>query len=285
MLACSTCNAALAIALPSGLSTTATEGICHSYRENLALAHSQNCPFKIDGEEFLRLQNHGDDDLIPAYMTSVLPQDSVELIETPSPSFLLRQRVKKLEQRCPPSFEYPKLETPFESDGSIDVFKTISSSCLATTESVAMLVVLGWEPTGQTTKDSGPIVSLGCRLCYSWMELKLSQVTERAQANSEDSNIDEDRPAKKTRLSRYCNPLDAHRHYCPYVCGFPERLSSPKNPFWKTIVVRLQKEDKDTQSEQTRDMDLSLSGGDESADRIQRILRAAISRKTVDLSN
>jgi hypothetical protein len=285
MLACSACNAALAITLPSGLCTKLTEKLCHAFRENLALAHNQNCPFKIDGEQFLRLQNQVGDDVIPAYMTSVLPQDCVELMEQPFPSSLLRQRVKKLEQRRPPSYVYPKLEFSGDISDENDAVENIASSRLETTESIGILAILGWEPTGQQTKDSAPVVSLGCRLCYSWMELKLAKDNESSQSNNEHSIIGEDRPSKKTKLSRYCNPLDAHRHYCPYVCGFPESLSAPKQPIWKTLVSRLQKEDKGAQGAETQEKDLSMTDCDESADRIQKILRDAIARKRIDLSS
>eukprot|EP00980_Cylindrotheca_fusiformis_P021439 scaffold8301_cov184-Cylindrotheca_fusiformis.AAC.7 len=283
MLACSTCNAALAITLPSGLSTKVMERICDSYREKLALAHKQNCPFKIDGEQFLRLQNRNGEDLIPPYLASVLPQDCVELLEKPFPSALLLERIKQLDEHCPPTYEYPKLEVSGCQPDETDSIKEMAATRLATSESVGILVILGWRPTDQKTLESAPSVALGCRLCYSWMDLKL--VKKSSDKQSEVATLEETRPSKKSKLSRYCNPFEAHRHYCPYVCGFPERLSSPKKPIWKTLVSRLQQEDTISQQVALDLNDQSISGGDDSADRIQKILRAAIARKKIDLSS
>jgi hypothetical protein len=134
-------------------------------------------------------------------------------------------------------------------------------------ESVVALAVFGWTPIQRLmadNDDSVPTVTLGCPLCLSVMELTLkkmaSQVGEGVRSdghhNVEDEKDHEDKEmqhmttttaTKRLRLlSRYCNPLDAHRHYCPYKSGFPNTSMDRPTPVWQIITNRLQKEEKET---------------------------------------
>lgn len=278
MLTCSFCNSALAITLLSSLSTKASEKVCNAYREKLVLAHDPNCPFKIEGEQFLRESQQNRHIIIPVYMASVLPQEVVKLVEHPVPRSLLRLRVQQLESKCPTSWTFPKLQISNEITDvstSAEEDDPIKSACqlLETTQTPAILSILGWEHTSNKEDETGrPVVCLGCRLCYSWMELTLEE------ADSSPTN-DDKQPEKRRKLAspRYRNPLQAHRHYCPIICGFPESLFAEKKPLWKSILSRLLQQQKV----------VNETGGPEdyTVDKIQQILRSAIAPKRIDLTS
>jgi hypothetical protein len=279
MLVCSFCNSALAIELISSLSTKTADKLCNLYREKLALAHCSNCPFKIEGEQFLRLQKTEEKSVVPTAMVSVLPQDCVELMDHPFPRPLLRKRVELLESKCPSSWVYPKLQistdlTEYSNEENNDPLKK-ACQILETTETPAVLSILGWEPADVKEDETGtPTVSLNCHLCFSWMELTLEK-----EEFSENLHATEAQPEKRRKLvssPRYRNPLESHRHYCPYKCGFPNSLFAEKKPVWKSVLSRLK-------VEKTR-QDISFDSG-YTVDKIQQLLRAAIAPKRIDLAS
>ncbi|CAJ1900056.1 unnamed protein product [Cylindrotheca closterium] len=249
LLVCSSCHAALAIALHPGLSPDSKEKICNVYREKLATYHKSNCPFKVEGKEFLlNHQKEEEEEGIPSYIVDVFPRKSVELVEHPRPSTLLQSRAKQLEERCPAGYKFPKLEVPESERKQVDSPHISLAAQLKTNESAAMLALLGWEPIVEENKKPTDVESplpliLGCRFCYSRMELTLEKELEQEQQVEQEEATTKSPPAKKAKLSsRHSAPLDAHRHYCPLVCGFPTRFFGPKKAMWKAIVSRLHQE-------------------------------------------
>mmetsp|Transcript_3361 Transcript_3361/g.5329 ORF Transcript_3361/g.5329 Transcript_3361/m.5329 type:complete len:172 (+) Transcript_3361:1-516(+) len=162
-----------------------------------------------------------------------------------------------------------------------------------------------------------PVVCLGCPLCLSSMELELgcrttattdaSSTAEAGEQQQHHQQEDQNRPAKRLRrLSKYCNPLDAHRHYCPYKCGFPNSVTDTPKPVWKVILERVcrEKDPSDNVGDATRSQQVNegtttenaedhYDDDDEAAseavmdsciDKVRQILRAGLAPKTVDLS-
>lgn len=297
MLACASCDAALAITLLSDFSVSTVEKICNAYRQQLATAHEKDCPFRLDAEQFLRLEET-QQGIVPTQIMSVLPQEFVELMEKPSPSTLLRQRVQQLEKVCPSSpsstWVYPSLEISEEirkyrlnDDDTREGTELISaiSGLLGTDDSSMLtLAILGWTPIDaptETDPDSGArIVSLGCPMCLSLMELTLKQKENESQ---DAAAVGDRAPKRLKKLARFCNPHDAHRHYCPFKCGFPKTLSGRETPLWQVLLSRLhrEKESKETVHDVEKDTAEDL---DQSVDRIRKILRSAIVPKKVDLT-
>jgi hypothetical protein len=222
--------------------------------------------------------------VVPSYMTSVLPEESIQVMEHPAPSGLLRQRTKKIIDILPDShWKYPKLQIPSE----IQQFISSCSPCdrkdfcgLGTDdESVLALTLLGWKPIDKITTDSTPVISLGCSLCFSIMELIIEH---NLSSENYKENENGDRHTKRQKRSRSCDPLDTHRHYCPYKCGFPRLPGDPPRPVWRIIFQRLRRE-----KEKNADADIVVAEQvwDQSIDRIRQILRAGLVPKTVDLSS
>lgn len=303
MLVCLSCRQALAIALHSSLSAKSTGALCDAYRQQLATTHKQDCPFRLDAQQFLRLEEEGKDSktkvVVPAYMVSVLPEDCVEIMEHPAPIEVLKSRVKKLEnvwEAGEARWKYPKLEISQEirdyrlnNDDTADGLTLINnlSDLLGTKdESVLTLAILGWIPidhTTETSTSSVPVVTLGCPICLSLMELRLEQATSNLhpRENEDDSG---DPPNKKQRkLAMFCNPYDAHRHYCPYKCGFPKAVSTHELAVWKVILSRLHDDNKDKGPPENL-AEEAATGWDESYEKIRTILRSGIAPKRVDLT-
>ena len=240
----------------------------------MSSAHLKNCPFQIEGEQLLSLQSQKarENTVVPTYMTTVLPSDFVELMEKLSPVPILRQRVLEFESKCPASLSFPKLEIPAEIAA---LFQNIPN-LLETTESIAILSILGWKPDGGS--NSG--MMLHCPLCLSCRELTLerdnasSQNDESSITTGEADTAEDNRPGKRQKTTQAFKPLDAHRHYCPYVCGFPESLSEPKVPLWRDLLSRLNK----------TPVEITTTDPEHSFDKIHEILRSAVAPNIVDLS-
>jgi hypothetical protein len=113
------------------------------------------------------------------------------------------------------------------------------------------------------------------------MELTL----EKRDESSESKEDTEAEPLSKKRkkLAMFCNPHEAHRHYCPYKSGFPKTISAHETPIWKTLLSRLhrEKEPKEAPLESGAGM---AADSDKSYDKIRKILWSAIAPKRVDLS-
>ena len=297
MLSCPSCNQALAIALHSNLSFKATESLCRAYRQKLATAHEPDCPFRLDAEQFLRLDASSTATL-PTYMFQVLPAECAELLERPPPTTILKKRVQLLSEVLQNDWKYPCLDAAqelkdYRLNGEDDrdglaLIQGASEQLASEDVSILTLAILGWIPikdgTSNATLDaSSPVASLGCPLCFSFMELTLEKKSEATAAVSTQDDAATPPTKKQRRLAMFCNPHDAHRHYCPYRCGFPKTVSDTDDAVWKTLLSRLYKEQR--VSEQGTPSDTAnLENPDQSYDRIRKILWSAIVPKKVDLT-
>ena len=124
------------------------------------------------------------------------------------------------------------------------------------TTKVLALVILGWLPVqkngdGDDDDDNDDDASHNCQLecliCWS----RYSPILPRAAESSESlsaataTTAASPRPTKRARTTQQLDALQAHRHYCPFVCGFPrakDNTNSNKNtikPLWQSLLQRL----------------------------------------------
>jgi len=295
MLVCTSCSSALAITLNSKLSANTYDKLCQAYRNKIVSCHAPSCAFRLSSTEELRSfeateeeVDDGDSEIltVPAYMSQVLPEDSVRLMEHPRPSTILKQSAKKISdtirsislnatlggQTSSFSWVLPKLQIPIfiqQMNSSSELTKKLGCD----NESILALSLLGWSPLPNMHLDnSAPFVSFGCPCCLSIMDVRLEQ-----------STADETSPTKRQRLSsRNKNPLEAHRHYCPYKVGFPEKAAHT-NPLWKTILERLCEENETVENAEKISTDVDAKVTDDSVNNVRRILRAGIAPRTFDL--
>lgn len=376
MLECTGCGAVLAITLNTKLSNQSYEKLCNAYRDRIVSCHNPTCRFRLTNQEFQRIltatakvdhntlntatnstttmtRNNMMYVVVPPYMASVLPEESVRLLGHPQPSTILRNRVKQLIDILHPSkttttargtfWRYPKLVIPTEIQQLVTNYSVVTTKLFGLDddnishnsyyhmgshhrrESIAALAILGWTPIERLMVDSVPTVTLGCPLCLSVMELRLKIERQEGPLHGEgdheedDDDDDDENDARQhttkrlRQLSRYCNPLDAHRHYCPYKSGFPTTSMDRPTPVWQVITHRLQQEEatmpqpaghfgnrKDaggghlqtpmattTTTTTTHDDDNEgiIAGSllDASIDRVRKILQAGIAPREVDL--
>lgn len=142
---------------------------------------------------------------------------------------------------------------------------------------LALLTLLGWyynhpEPTNEKandkTKASLPLHVVACPLCRATWDMSPPQTATEEEEEEEDASgtttpsqhdpNGTEAPGKRRRVSeagmstittvRSKNALTAHRHYCPYVSGFPRALSLSTSstsactmtpPLWKTLVDQI----------------------------------------------
>ena len=324
MLVCSSCSSALAITLNSKLSTNSYEKLCTAYRDRIVSNHDSKCPFRLSTEQFHYLENveeekTGKDEneenknvdtsttttstienyensrlIIPVFMGQVLPEETMRLMEHPTPSSIIRQHAKKLSDvtttiteaettSSSPSWRYPKLHIPTQFEQMYSSTTELAKFLGCDDESILTLSLLGWQKVD--VNDSDRVVTMGCPLCLSIIDLQL----ERQRIENDvcvvvaDDNDVMASPKKRQRTtsSRYLNPLDAHRHYCPYKVGFPKK-STDKNPVWKIILERINKEYQCRQIHCTTTIHETSSDVvadevlDESITNVRRILRTGI---------
>jgi C3HC zinc finger-like len=178
------------------------------------------------------------------------------------------------------SFQLPKRENLVaETGGSQEKWNMITEArkIIGTDNNMTTaLALFGWIPvsaaedeaanTAESSKQGlpehggsllTPVVSVGCPICFAWMDIQLTKtdapeptiiiVDASSSAEAEDTGQEEGRPTisdRKRRRTRdkYPNPLEGHRHYCPWVCGFPTQYAATTDdevPVWKTVATRL----------------------------------------------
>lgn len=250
---------------------------------------------------------------VPVYMGQVLPEDSIRLMEYPKPSMLLKQKGEKLiaairsatnstttdkdaagaENDAPTTWGYPRLQIPSkirQMDSNSELTKMLGFDDI----SILALSLLGWNPIPNTrvkVDESMPTVSLGCPLCLSIIKLDPEQHQQKeGKGTEEDGGASEsDRLTKRQRMScRNFNPLEAHRHYCPYKVGFPKKCTGTV-PLWKIILERLHKECQDDDiknctvvREEAKCVPIGVF--DKAVEKVRRILHAGIAPKEIDLN-
>jgi hypothetical protein len=360
MLSCVSCESALAILPIPSLSTTVMEKLCQAYRKKIVTHHQEDCPFGWQQSQWERLQEQEGQIsstrtvfVVPPYMASVIPATSVQLMEHPTPSKLVKERIQDIQQALLqlPSptastmttatktamWKFPRLlqDVPTEILQCFDSISTNHSmkSLLAMDSDeddqsmiIFSLVILGWIPITPQKKRTihswrSPMVfSLGCPLCLARIELELDPTTFTNTNTRTGYHHINAKPTKRPRIQqqlqlqlqqqhqqqqRHCDnnnthPLDAHRYYCPYRCGFPvSLLTTPSStPVWKRILDRLcqeqEKKKQDTITAVTTSTtmmtptptiltDEKEKSMDQSIDKVRRILRAGILQTTVDI--
>ena len=189
--------------------------------------------------------------VLPTAFASIFPQEEVELLEHSSPAEILRARVAAIQgiawqDQCEPTCIFSELDIPhelhtllFSQDGqSRSLLDHIAESGVLGTNQTYMvgLAVLGWRPTrtdGDLTGHTGQLaVSLHCPLCLADMEFSLIRAGEEV-CPSDLRNM-------QKKHARHCNPYDAHRYYCPFICGFPSTLTTMGTPLWKALLTKIE---------------------------------------------
>jgi len=292
MLSCPSCGAVMAVTFSSDLSVTAVEKLCSTYRANMVQMHQANCPFRLLAEQCLRQEinedNESNETSLPTSFAAVFPGDAVELLEHPSPAEILRERVSAIRAMANEnSFVFPKIAVPVEFYSQQEdchpasiLDSVVESGVLGTgigmdsdQKYLIILAVLGWMPTIVRIDESEPtaqaVMSLKCPLCLATMEIPSVAVSNREEQASAH-------PRKHRRtVARHCNPHDAHRYYCPYVCGFPGTATGHGKPLWKLVMERL----RDIPQSHNEVDDLPLAN----FTRIQGIIKSGIRSQRVQL--
>jgi hypothetical protein len=237
LLECTSCHAALKIDLPHCLSVTARARLTCKLEDELAAVHRDACPFRHDAEYYLRCERVAES-LVPTLLAQVWPTETMELLDQPLIVLPTRwkQVLTSIEQSCV-EWEIPaKMVNFLVKDGEEDLLSQLveivrdnshpneeqeDQSPRQEKERMAIaLILLGWTPETANSDQ----VALQCGVCK--MRLQPTPVTTGQEPLAK-------RP-------RYSTDLDqGHRHYCPYVCGFPWRGATRATPLWESLARRL----------------------------------------------
>lgn len=263
MLVCEKCEAALSISFHPNLKAADIRRIAALYQTKLCSAHKVFCAFHSNAFPKSSLTT------VPSYLASVLPEETVDLVEQPAPQYLLQKRVQKLIDKVD-SLNIPSLDLPakgiqeFLREGETpEAFVARVSAALGTKEEhkwAAVLVLFGWEPMENSSESNGMLM-MHCSTCLVQGRLHIQDTNDTGIAP----------PAKKQRIGeRLLNPILSHRHYCPFICGFPSEGSSV--PMWQTIATNL------FRTEESAEIDESGVCGkeEEILMKIHRILKSGI---------
>jgi C3HC zinc finger-like/Rsm1-like len=279
VLMCSSCEAVVAILIPASLSLTSKKALTAHYAEQLYKTHKDHCLRRKEAEYLFR-----DPKCVPAPLARVLPSSALELIEQESSMFLLPLIQMRMDTLCP---LIQALQTPLhlpsgflsylsDTDGTAAT-KTLPNRLLEqlqqetgiegqnseapfeknVEETAISLTLTGWELQPADTAEA----SLCCSFCSVRQSLvKISPVA------------DTDSPAtKRQRLpspSRWNQPLEAHRYYCPWICVC---FQSTK-PLWQVLADRLLARP-------------DLSSVDQDWSHMHKLLKAGISSKRIKSSS
>lgn len=276
----------------SNLSATVVQTIFQNYRQKLATAHEPECSFRLDAEQNLLRHAPSSETVVPSYLASVFPSLSVELLEHPAATILLKNRTEELEKATAAGMSYPELELSREirncqllGKSARELICSLPKLLGTGYHSTTTLALLGWMPIDNKFLESDPpTVSLGCPICLAWMDLALEPtrrhssddppvVVEASDGDGDDDDSIGESAPKRRRAARFANPLTAHRHYCPYVCGFPTDSSTPDAPVWQGLLERVCR---DSESTANRD---EYEQGEEIFEKLRKILRSGIAAK------
>lgn len=287
------------------------EKICIAYQQQLSTAHQDYCSFRLEAEQHLRRTEEDPLSIIPLAFARVFPPDLVRLMDHPSPTTLFREKIQSIEAICAASFyKLSDLDVAneiqtfrlHESDetNALDVVMSSCTDLIETKDkSVVLLALLGWTPMEdncvETDVESQNVTgTFGCPLCFSIMEISLLALQTATSDTSESTTGS--RPLKRPkRLARFCNPHDAHRHYCPFICGFPSTMLRAGKPLWQILLKRLHAEQQQNQMQESKSNqevpgihDITSSSEkvldpEDAVARIRGILLAGIAPTAVDL--
>jgi hypothetical protein len=264
MLVCETCKAALSIQFHPNLKAADVRRISGVYQTKLCNGHKVTCPFHSN--TFPKSSST----TIPAYLAFVLHEETVDLVEQPTPQQLLQKRVQKLVASVAESRQIPSLDLPAKEmkeylcEGETpEAFITRVSAAIGTEHTwAAVLALFGWEPM-ESISESYEMPMMHCSTCLAQGRLPAQGVLFCFGITP---------PAKKQRTGeRLLNPILSHRHYCPFICGFPSEGSCV--PMWQTIATNLLRSEKSVESDGTT----GIGGKEEEIFmKIHRILKSGI---------
>lgn len=246
----------------------AAQALCTAYRQQLASAHDENCPYRFEAQQYLRHsstltngvdENHNDNKsempLIPTAFAPMIQCEYLRLLEHPSPSRLFMNRVMSMSQKIfnskqifEPTFTLPKMHMAKElqivkklgvetndepTSGVLTILRPLLDQIRdKNRESLVLLTLLGWNPIPQESGSPNDKVSVGCPLCLSVLDIPLMVNT-----------LTTEKPLQKRQKKESItdDPYNAHRYYCPIVCGFPTSLSLAKGcePLWRALLHRV----------------------------------------------
>lgn len=243
IVVCDQCRATLAISFHPKLESSHVQRIASVYRERLCTSHQETCPFFAKAFPDAASNTNTTTD-VPPYLASALPDETVELMEHPAPRNLVVKRIQVWKDMLIGSDRtIPELDMS-SSKGFRDYVRDnhseetikarIAQACgiQAVDKDLAMLALLGWTPVESSSlSESSAVVRAECTTCLAQAELSLQKTSHRKDKE------DEPPPPKKPRRKPAMNPLSAHRHYCPFLCGFP--VDKPAVPMWQNIVTNL----------------------------------------------
>jgi hypothetical protein len=269
MLVCEMCKAALSISFHPNLKAADVRHIASLYQTKLCSAHKVFCSFYSKAFPKSSLTS-----IVPSYLASVLPEETVDLAEHPAPQSLLQNRVQtlidKVHSRKIPSLDLPaKSIQEFLREGETpEAFVARISAALGTKEEhkewAAVLALFGWEPMEKNSCESNErLMMLHCSTCLAQGRLHMQD------ANDTDIAAP---PAKKQRIGEglLFNPILSHRHYCPFICGFPSEGSFV--PMWQTIATNLFRTEESANNDE-----MGVAGKEEEIlMKIHRILKSGI---------
>jgi hypothetical protein len=249
LLECTSCHAALKIDLPHCLSVAARARLTCKLEDELAAVHRDACPFRHDAEQYLgEVVAAETSPLVPTLLAQVWPAETMELLD--QPWMVLPTRWKQvrtsIEQSCVAEWEIPAKMVNFRvKDGEgedllsqlVEIVRHRSrpneeeqeeeSPRQQDKERMAMaLVLLGWTPETATSDQ----VAVQCGVCN--VRLQPTRVTTTTTTGQEPL-------AKRPRTSSSTDLDQGHRHYCPFVCGFPWRGATRATPLWESLARRL----------------------------------------------
>jgi hypothetical protein len=123
-----------------------------------------------------------------------------------------------------------------------EAFVTRVSATLGTKEEhkwAAVLALFGWEPLDNLSEWK-KVLMMHCSTCLAQGRLHVQDTNDTGIAP----------PAKRQRVEeRLFNPILCHRHYCPFVCGFPSEGTTV--PMWQTIATNLFRTEESAENEET----------------------------------
>ena len=236
-----------------GLSTFAVDKLTCRYEKQLGSAHKEICTFRQDAMKYFENEtekgrNEDSNGIIPFPFTNYFSTDFVELAESERPAIVFAKQLKqRLEGKI--AWELVRLEypatllqyKPATKSSSDDTESTLGESLLEAlsrahysfkeeaperVNSALYLLLLGWKPEDPCEES----ITLICELCNKTVDAAHRQ-------NGEGYTTEEPQP-KRPRPSGF-NPVHAHRHYCPFVCGFPRYGAPRATPMWQALADKM----------------------------------------------
>ena len=249
----------MAVTYISGLSTFAKDKLTCRYEQQLGTQHKETCTFRRDALEYFgdEEKEHADDWIIPRVFTTYFPPDLIELAESKRPAIVLAKEVRQqmegniawgtihleyhaslLQYQAPAANNATGATDSEMGLGDCLVLALAKAGCrfnnVEKAKTVALILLLGWEPKESGGKDKASI-SFSCQLCRATADVPCKDEGD----DDGDKETDTTEPqAKRSRPSGW-DPLYAHRHYCPYVCGFPRKGASRGTPLWKSLADKV----------------------------------------------